>query len=501
MLIHSSRIGVKALLFLVCAALGLVYSSTARAQATMTLSELIAKVKPSVALIEIFDKGKKLGHGSGFAVNKEGLIATNYHVIEGAKEIQVSFPALKNGKRYKATGFIGFVKTKDLALIMIDPKENDIQPLPMAEKPPSQGEGVVAIGAPHGLSDTVTDGIVSAVRSGKELRRMLMQGNFDSYGKGLGYDDEATWIQTNAPISPGNSGGPLINMRGEVVGLNTFVRTVGQNLNFSICIQHMKKFIDGAGKNVQSFANLPPPRKGRREFGDVNKTLELWGKLNRSKNTLDQKIESCEKKFRKLPPVNPRNPMKGLNIRNRKIADGFRRMADAYNEYSSEISGYEHKQADPEVIGLVVADTVVAKKLSDACKDVSNSASSGGWAIDWETAVSAIKRIANDTDTQRELIRVNLGLKYNDSFPTQAETAKEDEKLAKKKGSSTSTAGKKDRSEMRVWTDSTGKFRIKAKCIGVEDGKVKLEKPNGTILRVPTKKLSEADKRFLASTE
>ena len=501
MLIHSSRIGAKSLAILICAALGLVCSSTARAQATMTLSELITKVKPSVALIEIFEKGKKLGHGSGFVVNKEGLIATNYHVIEGAKEIQVSFPALKNGKRYKATGFIGFVKTKDLALIMIDPKGDDIHPLPMAEKPPAQGEAVVAIGAPHGLSDTVTNGIVSAVRLGKELRKMLMQGKYDSYGKGLGYDDEAIWIQTSAPISPGNSGGPLINMRGEVVGLNTFVRTVGQNLNFSICIQHMKKFIDGAGKNVQSFANLPPPRKGRRELGDADKTLELWSNLNRAKNTLDKKVESCEKKFRKLPPINPRNPMKGMNIRNRKIAGGFRRMADAYSKYSSEISSYEHKQADQEVIGLVVADTVVAKKLSDACKDVSNSAASGGGMIDWEAAVSAVKRIANNTDIQRELLRVNLGLKYNESFPTQAETAEEDEKLAKEKENSTSTSEKKDRSEMRVWTDSTGKFRIKAKCIGVENGKVKLEKSDGTILRVPTKKLSEADKRFLASTE
>ncbi|MCD4727184.1 MAG: trypsin-like peptidase domain-containing protein, partial [Pirellulales bacterium] len=374
MLIHSSRIGTKSLAVLICAALGLVYSTTARAQAVMDLSKLIKEVKPSVALIETFDKGKKMGSGSGFVVNKEGLIATNYHVIEGAKEIKVSFPALKDGKSYKSSGFVGFVQTKDLALIMIDPKGANLRPLPMAKEPPSQGEAVVAIGAPLGFSDTVTNGIFSAVRTGKELRRMLMRGGQDGYGEGgLGYDVEATWIQTSAPISPGNSGGPLINTRGEVVGINTFVSTVGQNLNFSICIQHMKKFIDGAGKNVQSFANLPPPRKGRGEFGDVNKTLELWDKLNRAKNTLDGKIESCEKKFRKLPPVNPRNPMKGMNIRNRKIADGFRRMADAYNEYSGEISGYEHKQADPGVIGLVVADTVVAKKLSGACKDVSNS--------------------------------------------------------------------------------------------------------------------------------
>ncbi len=501
MLIHSSRIGTKSLAILTCAALGLVCSSTARAQMVVDLSKVVKEVQPSVALIETFDdKGKKMGSGSGFVVSEDGMIATNYHVIEGAKEIKVSFPALKDGKFYKSTGFVGFVKTKDLALIMIDTKGKKLKPLPMAKELPSQAETVVAIGAPLGFSDTVTSGIVSAVRTGKELRKMLMRGKRDGYGKGLGYDMEATWIQTSAPISRGNSGGPLINTRGEVVGINTFVSNLGQNLNFSICIQHMKKFIDKAGKDVQSFANLPPPRK-KRSQGDAQKTLELWKNLNQAMNELDEDIESCEKQFHKLPPVDPRNPMKGQNIRNRTISRHFRRMGEAYSDYASKISGFEHKEADPGLIELVVLDTVIAKKTSKSCKEVSNSTSSRLGGLDWERAFNGIKRLSSNIDTKRELLRVNLGLKYNESFPTQAETAEEDEKLAKEKKNSTSTSEKKDRSKMRVWTDSTGKFRIKAKCIGVEGGKVKLEKPDGSILRVPTKKLSEADKRFLASTE
>lgn len=504
MLIHSSRIGAKSLAILICAALGLVCSSTARAQATMTLSELIVKVKPSVALIETFDdKGNKSGSGSGFVVSEGGMIATNYHVIEGAKEIKVSFPALKDNKFYKSTGFVGFVKTKDLALIMIDTKGAKLKPLPMAKEPPSQAETVVAIGAPLGLSDTVTSGIVSAVRSGKELRRMLMRGKQDSYGKNLGYDEEATWIQTSAPISRGNSGGPLINTRGEVVGINTFVSNLGQNLNFSICIQHMKKFIDGAGENVQSFANLPPPRKKRAQeaLGDTKKTLELWKSINRAMNELDEDIESCEKQFQRIPPVDPRNPMKGKNIRDRTISRHFRRMGEAYSDYASKISGFEHKEADKSLISLVVADTVNAKRTSKSCKEVSNSTSSRLGGLNWERALNGIKRLSSNLDAQRELLRVNLGFKYDESFPTKEETVEEDKELAKEKKSGKSTSEKKDRSEMRVWTDSTGKFRIKAKCIGVEDGKVKLEKSDGTILRVPTKKLSETDKRFLASTE
>ncbi|MBU4272981.1 MAG: trypsin-like peptidase domain-containing protein [Planctomycetes bacterium] len=503
MLIHSSRIGAKSLAILTCAALGLVCLSTARAQVAVDLSELIKEVKPSVALIETFDKGKKMGSGSGFVVSEDGMIATNYHVIEGAKEIKVSFPALKDNKFYKSTGFVGFVKTKDLALIMIDLKGEKLKPLPMAKEPPSQAETVVAIGAPLGLSDTVTSGIVSAVRTGKELRKMLMRGKQDGYGEGLGYDEEATWIQTSAPISPGNSGGPLINTRGEVVGINTFVSDLGQNLNFSICIQHMKKFIDGAGKNVQSFANLPPPREKRSQgaLGDAKKTLELWKNISRAMNELDEDIEACEKQFQKLPPVDPRNPMKGQNIRNRIISRHFKRMGEAYSDYANKISGFENKETDPGLISLVVTDTVVAKKMSESCKEVSNSTSSRLGGLDWELALNGLKRLSSNIDTQRELLRVNLGLKYDESFPTQAETAEEDEKLAKEKKNSTSTSEKKERSEMRVWTDSTGKFRIKAKCIGVEDGKVKLEKSDGSVLRVPLEKLSEADKRFLASTE
>ena len=332
---------------------------------------------------------------------------------------------------------------------------------------------------------------------------MLMRGKRDEYGKGLGYDVEATWIQTSAPISSGNSGGPLINTRGEVVGINTFVSSMGQNLNFSICIQHLKKFIDGAGKNVQSFANLPPPRERRSRgvLGDAQKTLELWKNLNQAMNELDKDIESCEKQFRKLPPVDPRNPMKGKNIRNRIISRHFKRMGKAYSDYASKISGFEHKEADPDLIGLVVADTVIAKKMSESCKEVSNSTSSRLGGLDWELALNGLKRVSSSIDTKRELLRVNLGLKYDKSFPTQAETAEENEKLAKEKKADKSKTENKERSEMRIWTDSTGKFRIKAKCIGVEDGKVKLEKSDGTVLRVPTEKLSEADKRFLASTE
>ena len=108
------------------------------------------------------------------------------------------------------------------------------------------------------------------------------------------------------------------------------------------------------------------------------------------------------------------------------------------------------------------------------------------------------KDAGNDTDAHRELLRVNLGLMYRLSFPTQKDTAEEDKKHPpKEKKESQSTSGKKDLSEERVWTDSSGQFRIRAKCIGVEGDIVKLEKPDGTVLNVPKDKLSYEDRRFL----
>lgn len=504
MLNHRKYFLGRIIAFVVCLTATIACSSSARGQELMDLSELVKEVKPSVARVQSLDeKGKPRGHGSGFIVDSSGIICTNYHVIEGAKGITISFPGDPSKGEFKSAGYIAIYPKKDMALIKIEPKDKKLRALPLADKVPSQGEAVVAFGAPLGYNDTVTDGIISAVRTGKELTAMMSGGGRDGYGKdGLGYELNTTWLQTNAPISPGNSGGPLVNTKGEVVGMNSFVSTRGQNLNFSLSIKHVIKFIADSGKNVQDYANLPEPREkhGGGGMGDPKKTLALWKGLNRAKNELNTTIERCEQKFRKLSHVDPRNPRKGMNLRNKRITQGFKRMSDAYKDYSSAVSKLEHKDCDPEVIQLIVIDTVVAKQVSKMCTDVANSSSSGGGTINWEAAVSGVKSAVDDTDTQRELIRVTLGLKYNMTFPTEDETADEDEKAEKEGKSTTSTSGNPERSKMRLWTDSTGKFKINAKCIGIESGKVKLEKADGAVLEVPLDKLSESDKRFLAST-
>lgn len=161
---------------------------------------------------------KRKGLGSGFIINKEGYIVTNNHVIQKAKDITV---ILYNKKQYPAK-VIGTDPKTDIALIKIDTAEGlQVAPLGDSDKL-REGESVIAIGNPFGLSETVTAGIVSA------KGRVIGAGPYDDF------------IQTDASINPGNSGGPLINYHGEVVGINTAIVAAGQGIGFAVPINMAK---------------------------------------------------------------------------------------------------------------------------------------------------------------------------------------------------------------------------------------------------------------------
>jgi S1-C subfamily serine protease len=142
------------------------------------------------------------GQGSGFVIDKEGHILTNYHVIADARQVEVT---LHNRKKYKAT-VVGTDPAHDLAVIQI--KAPDLVPAILGDSRNLQvGQKVYAIGNPFGLSGTMTRGIVSSIRPVREPNGAMI--------------DEA--IQTDAAINPGNSGGPLMNWHGEVIGINTMI--------------------------------------------------------------------------------------------------------------------------------------------------------------------------------------------------------------------------------------------------------------------------------------
>jgi len=166
------------------------------------------------------------GQGSGFIIDKEGHILTNYHVIADARQVEVT---LNNRKTYRAT-VIGTDRSHDLAVIQI--KAPNLPAMVLGDSRNLQvGQKVYAIGNPFGLSGTMTRGIVSSIRQVREPDGMTIE---DA-------------IQTDASINPGNSGGPLLNWHGEVIGINTMIASsVGQSagIGFAIPINTAKAVLN-----------------------------------------------------------------------------------------------------------------------------------------------------------------------------------------------------------------------------------------------------------------
>ncbi len=177
-----------------------------------TLVALYDQVSPGVVSIQVFAEGSS-GIGSGFVIDNEGHIVTNYHVVQIAQEVEVHFPS-----GLKVFGqVIGEDLDSDLALIRVDVNPEELYPIPLGDSNQVRvGQTVVAIGNPFGLSGTMTVGIISARGRTLESIRQTEAGAFFSAGD---------LLQTDATINPGNSGGPLLNLNGEVVGINRALQT------------------------------------------------------------------------------------------------------------------------------------------------------------------------------------------------------------------------------------------------------------------------------------
>jgi len=174
---------------------------------------------------------KQQSLGSGFIVDKEGLIITNNHVVAGANEIKVK---LADGREFKAK-VIGRDSKMDIALIKISSPFRDLPTLPLGDSETVQvGEWVIAVGNPFGLGNTVTQGIISATG------RVIGAGPYDNF------------LQTDAPINPGNSGGPLVSLKGEAVGICTAIVAGGQGIGFAIPINMAKTAIPQLKERVES---------------------------------------------------------------------------------------------------------------------------------------------------------------------------------------------------------------------------------------------------------
>jgi tetratricopeptide (TPR) repeat protein len=192
------------------------------AQSQDILPQLVRRIKPSAVAIETFDaRGEKLSRGSGFFIDVDRVV-TNRHVIENAYRAEVHS---YNGSIYPVKGVIAVDAEGDLALLKIDAPPNQVRPLSLDRTSPQEGESVVVIGNPFGLEGSVTNGIVSAVRDIPTFGRI---------------------IQITAPISPGSSGSPVVNMQGQVIGVATLQITGGQSVNFAIPSERISQLQSGA---------------------------------------------------------------------------------------------------------------------------------------------------------------------------------------------------------------------------------------------------------------
>jgi|GEM_PF-3828785 len=228
--------------------------TTASPRARVNDSKLVERTDRSVVQIE-----SASGNGSGFIIDSTGTVATNLHVVQNIGSAEVKFV---DGSRYEIAGFVALAEEKDLVLLRIRTSRDDFEPLPVITKLPHKGETVYALGAPRGYLGSITDGIVSAIRTGTEIRDIAMDDadGTERLEAALDFSEDITWIQTSSPISPGNSGGPLVNSLGEVVGVNTWIQTDAQNINFALSSESLQQLIDNR-QGLQPLAMLPAGRE------------------------------------------------------------------------------------------------------------------------------------------------------------------------------------------------------------------------------------------------
>jgi serine protease Do len=212
------------------------YSAPNKPEPAHTVLELVKRLGEAVVQVRT-----PSGLGSGFFINEDGFLITNFHVIENETQILIEVYHQKGGeldrKTYKQIRIIALNKFADLALLKVDdPGAPRFKCVALGSADAlSVGEKVFAIGSPLGLERTVTEGILST-----KTREMA----------------GALYLQTTAQINPGNSGGPLFNLSGEVVGVTNMKATAGEGLGFAIPVDSVKFFLDH--RDAFAYANDNP---------------------------------------------------------------------------------------------------------------------------------------------------------------------------------------------------------------------------------------------------
>jgi S1-C subfamily serine protease len=223
--------------------------------AAMELPELMDRTKPAVALVSVYDSAGHLSsEGTAFCVAPDGRFVTNVHVVRNAARATLT---MGDGRVAKVSGLLAQDPAADVAVLQAEGG-----PFPALELGDSRtlvtGQEVVVIGSPEGLANTLSTGIVSALRDG----------GFTEPGAPVGWG--ASWrIQITAPISHGSSGSPVMTRDGRVIGVAVGIQTSGQNLNFCVPIELARALLDRLGDHprVQPLALRTTTREVARNLG------------------------------------------------------------------------------------------------------------------------------------------------------------------------------------------------------------------------------------------
>lgn len=186
--------------------------------AVTELTKLVNEIRPAVVTVIVYDIDQEVaGIGSGFFIDQDGHLITNYHVLDGRYTAKVK---TADGSTYPIKLIVADSKEADLVKVQVEIPSKKFKWVKTADRLPSIAEQILVVGSPMGLEQTVSEGIVSSIRE------IPTVGEF---------------FQMSAPISPGSSGSPVIDLKGHVIGVATFQMIRGQNLNFAVSIKSVRK--------------------------------------------------------------------------------------------------------------------------------------------------------------------------------------------------------------------------------------------------------------------
>ena len=406
------------------------------------------------------------GYSTGFVVDGvKGWVATSFHVVQQATKAEVVFASDRDGKPYSVDGFVKALPGKDLVVLHVRAGGKSLQALKLADKPPEPGDSVyAACGATCGLIGTILSGTATALVSGRELAALCDReegtGSFDVL---VGYDADCTWISDDAAVNHAWYGGPLLNTRGEVVGINALSAPGVQNMNFAISAGHLKKMLAAAGDAVKPLSALPPPAFAARAAGDPDKTLAAWKQYNRALAALTAERALANK------------------------TRDYRRLADALRAYAKEITKIDKTSVNRELVVW----------LADQSRDFN------GLLYDLEEPTGEFGedtlRIIAALEGTYDVTRVALGKRFQRDFPavalgTTGETHADATSKAREPD--------EDRNDYRVWTSADAQYQVEAQLLGVTNaGKsVRLRRRRGgKEIDVPVERLSHADRKYIYS--